>query len=406
MSLQGPIVVIAEGSAPAVVEALRAAGASPVIEASRSQAGKAIASANPAAIILADADPHPDPKIAKAFERALAGPAAPYRPVIVSTEGANDWLVPRLRSALRVRALHASVLRRMENFAERPDEQPEMPAGDPLDDATVIVAGRGRAYPALTTAIAAHAGLIGALSLETAADFLKARDVDGLAIGDGFNRRVVDNFLAELGADPRFRDLPIAVLDQPASEIDPERLPNLVCGAGDPESAVAALLPLVRMRALAARLRRLASSLDAKGLLDPITGLRRREVFMRDLKRTIADAEARRVALTLARLSLENLTDRRASLDAARIVARLTRTIDFACRDLDGTILIAFTETDLRSAHVVARRIASVLKHTILAPGRDRSALDPTVTIAALKRRDTAETLIARIAPDGMVAAG
>src|SRR4051812_28491351 len=129
MSLQGPIVVIAEGSAPAVVEALRAAGASPVIEASRSQAGKAIASANPAAIILADADPHPDPKIAKAFERALAGPAAPYRPVIVSTEGANDWLVPRLRSALRVRALHASVLRRMENFAERPDEQPEMPAG-------------------------------------------------------------------------------------------------------------------------------------------------------------------------------------------------------------------------------------------------------------------------------------
>jgi hypothetical protein len=55
---------------------------------------------------------------------------------------------------------------------------------------------------------------------------------------------------------------------------------------------------------------------------------------------------------------------------------------------------------------VVARRIASVLRHTALSPGRDRGTLDPSVAIAALKRRDTVDTLIGRISTDGMVAAG
>jgi hypothetical protein len=76
-----------------------------------------------------------------------------------------------------------------------------------------------------------------------------------------------------------------------------------------------------------------------------------------------AEAIDRSFALSLARYSFDGVTDPRVSLDAARLVARLIRNIDFACRDDDGTILVAFTQTDLRSAHVVARRIATALKH-------------------------------------------
>ena len=39
------------------------------------------------------------------------------------------------------------------------------------------------------------------------------------------------------------------------------------------------------------------------------------------------------------------------------------RDIDFACQEQDGSIVAAVTETDLRIAHVIARRIASVLRH-------------------------------------------
>ena len=57
----------------------------------------------------------------------------------------------------------------------------------------------------------------------------------------------------------------------------------------------------------------------------------------------------------------------------------------------------AFTGTDLRSAHVVARRLASVLKHTMLSPGGDRHAIKPTVTLATLKPTDNLSTLVARV---------
>ena len=55
-------------------------------------------------------------------------------------------------------------------------------------------------------------------------------------------------------------------------------------------------------------------------------------------------------------------------MDGARLLTRLIRNIDFACRDDDGALLIAFTQTDLRSAHVIARRIAGALKNALLAP--------------------------------------
>ena len=111
------------------------------------------------------------------------------------------------------------------------------------------------------------------------------------------------------------------------------------------------------------------ASLDAKGMLDPDTGLLAHDAFWRDLNRAVGDAEKRGVGLSIARFSFES-GDRRISLDAARLVGRLMRQVDFACREADNSIFAVFTETDLRAAHVVARRIASVLKNTMLEPER------------------------------------
>ncbi len=56
-----------------------------------------------------------------------------------------------------------------------------------------------------------------------------------------------------------------------------------------------------------------------------------------------------------------------------------------------------FTETDLRAAHVIARRIASVLKQTALAPGPRRAGIEAAVTLATLKPTDNVDSLIARV---------
>ncbi len=83
------------------------------------------------------------------------------------------------------------------------------------------------------------------------------------------------------------------------------------------------------------------------------------------------------------------------------MVAHLIRNIDFACRDDDGSILVAFTQTDLRSGHVVVRRIAAALRNAMTSGG----ALTANVTLATLKSGDTLDSLMQRVLGSRMVAA-
>jgi GGDEF domain-containing protein len=137
-------------------------------------------------------------------------------------------------------------------------------------------------------------------------------------------------------------------------------------------------------------------SLDAHGMIDPDTGLLANAAFWRDLNRAVDDAEKRGVGLSIARFSFDR-TNRRTSVDAARILGRLMRQVDFACREADNSIFAVFTETDLRAAHVIARRLAAVLKNTMLAPEKKRANIEAAVTLATLKSTDNVDSLISRV---------
>jgi GGDEF domain-containing protein len=420
MALLGPMVVVAENSAADVIAGLDKAGAFPIVEASYADAAQAIADVLPAAMVLAEPAPACDTHHVQALIRKIEARGGPFMPVLARIADAGDVAIPsalpvaldesidrliaRLRSALRVRSLHATVLRRCAAANSQSAGARNLALSSLLDNATILCIGRGRSYPALTTAIGERVSLIGAMSVETAARYLKARDIDGVVIGDGFGPRVVEALLAVLAEDARFRDLPVGVLGSAA--IDDERLPNLVRVEHDPVRLVECLLPLVCLQAFESHLKRMLKSLETDGVLDPETGLLARDAFWRDLDRAIRQAEDGGGALSVARFSFEDMTDRRASIDAARLFARLVRNIDFACQEQDGSILAAFTETDLRSAHVVARRIASVLRQTMLAPDRDRRSIRPTITLATLKSTDNLSTLVARVGTYPKVAVG
>src|SRR5271155_2786166 len=416
MALQGPFAVIADSPAPDVVDALRAAGAFPIIEATWADAPTALASVEPEAVVLAE--PCADRAHLAALISLLAAQRkvadAPFMPVVARTRdesapsipdaltiAANaqpERLVRRLSTALRVRHLHGTVLRRTRTLTSRGEILPELPQNDPLDEASVLVAGRGRSYPALCVAVGERVGVVGALSVETAARALNVREIDGMVIGDGFSPRIVEALLTVLAEDVRFRDLPVTVLGGHPAVVEPFtiELANLERVSEDPQRLVERFLPYVRMHAFGERLKRMLKSLDAKGMIDPDTGLLVHDAFWRDLNRAVDDAEKRGTGLSIARFSFD-AADRRLSLDAARLVGRLMRQIDFACREADNSIFAVFTETDLRAAHVVARRIASVLKNTMLAPDRKRSGIEAAVTLATLKPTDSVDSLIARV---------
>lgn len=419
MSLQGPIVVIAEHKDADLVAALATAGAFPIVEASWRDAANAIARIEPAGVVASAPD---NPRQAEALRAAVAAGDL-YLPLVaragdtapaiadalpIAHDASHERIIIRLASAQRVRTLHATALRRADALEPTCEDVPALPTSDPLEDATVIVTGRGGGYPGLTTAVGERVGLIGALSVETAAKYLNARDVDGIVIGEGFNPRTVEALLTVLAEDSRFRDLPIALVPPLPPAIDVSRLPNLERVGGEPVDVVARILPLVRQHAFEARLQRQLAALDARGLIDPQTGLFTVAAFLRDLNRAVQEAKQRGNDMTLARFTFPATVERRANMDAARLVSRLVRSADFACRAEDGSILLAFSQTALRSAHVVARRIASVLRHTMLvSDGPDGKALrvDPTITLAALKPADTVESLLSRVSEPPSVAA-
>ncbi len=410
MSLQGPLVVVADRPAADLIETLAAGGAFPIVESVAADAPQAIAAAKPGAILLADEAAACDPALAE-WLSAHVTPAAPIVPVLACASPERDIpyrealpldaaaapsvIAARMSAALRARSLHGAVLRRADMARADGHPLPDVPRNDPLEDATVIVAGRGRAYPALSVAIGEQAGAIGTLTIETAARYLKSRDADGLIIGDGFGARSVEAFLTAIAEDTRFRDLPVGVLNA-AAPFSASAFPNATFVA-EPARLVQRMLPFIRLHAFEERLRRILRSFDNNGIIDPATGLLTPEAFMRDLERALADARNRGTGLSIARFVFDAGLPDRANRDAARLVSRLVRGVDFGCRDSDGTVLLAFTETDLRHAHVVARRIASVLKHTMLTPDQIHTPAAPAVTLATRKSADTVASLLSRV---------
>lgn len=415
MSLQGPLVVVAENPSSGLLDRLGSSGAFPVVATRTEQTADAIAAARPSAILLADPDAAADERVALLLTETITGSMPivpviacaapeqdiPYREALPVPEDASaDLISARIASALRVRELHAAVLRRAELAKEKGQTLPAPPATDPLDDACVIVAGRGRDYPNIATDVGERSGLIGAFSIEIAARYLKARDADGLLIADGFNPWNVGALLTVLSEDSRFRDLPVGILGQPA----PQTTIGLIhtVHATDPQRLVSRLLPMVRLHSFEARLRRLMEAFDSNGVIDPATGLHFTDTFLHAFDRALRESEERGAGLSIARFVFDG--GGRMKADAARLVSKLIRGADFACQDDDGSVLVVFTATDLKDAHVVARRIASVLKHTMLAPGSSTVPAAPAVTLAARKAGDDISKLLARVSPPAVAA--
>jgi len=401
MSQQGPILVVSSDGWPPFVTALDQAQMFPVIETGWADAARAITQEQPTAVLTATSGSTETRLAALAKQIAARKPYLPLIAVgpesvttdnaIPFTDGSGnfDRLIARLRAALRIRALHATVLRRLEDKAAA---QVRLPDTDPARDATVLLLGRGTAFPALSVALGERTGIVGTFSIEAAASHLNSRDIDGIVVGEGFTARVVDAFLTVLSEDARFRNLPAIVTSvalAPAYD-----LPNLEIISGEPAHVASVALPLIRQRAFEAQLSRTLRAIDAGGLLDPQTGLLTKAAFDRDFAIAVAQTKSHGGGLSVARFAFDPAHPR-AQFDGARIVSRLMRRMDFGVLRDDGSVLVVLAETDLRTAHAVARRLSAVMRHTTHGKRGPRS--DPAVSVATLQPPDSPASLLTRL---------
>lgn len=407
MSQQGPILLVSTAQRRSLADALDVAKLFPVIEAEWSDAARAADQVQPAAVV-ADCFGIDEAGFAALAARVAA--RQPYLPLIAidpqltvpdnaipffQIQGHSERLIARLRAALRVRALHATVMRR-----QAPVAPFALSNIDLAREATVLLIGRGGAYPTLSVTLGERAGVVGALSIEAAANHLNARDIDGIVLAEGFSARVVDAFLTVLAEDARFRHLPVVVTSGDLARA--YDLPNLEVISGDAAQVAAAALPLIRQHAFEAHLSRTLKSIDADGLLDTQTGLLTSAAFERDFASAVYQTQQRGGGLSVARFAFDPAHPR-AQIDGARIISRLMRQMDFGATRDDGSVVVAFAETDLRTAHGIARRLSSVMRHTNHGP-RDTRA-EPVVSVATLMPTDSAKSLLSRLEEDAHRAA-
>jgi hypothetical protein len=405
MSQAGPILFVSNAERPAFVAALDEARLFPVVDTDWASAARAVEQVQPAAVLAAMKSGY-EPYLALLARKIAdqspylpfvaldAAGALPHNALPFSSRGNPDRLSARLRAALRVRTLHATVLRRL------PEVKVALPQSDPSRDATVLLIGRGAAYPALSVALGERVGVIGALSIEAAAKHLNTRDIDGVVLAEGFTARVTDAFLTVLAEDTRFRSLPVIVTAHQL--VQTYDLPNLELIPGEPAKVAANALPLIRQHALEAQLSRTLRSIDAGGWLDPRSGLLTTEAFARDFSKAVEQTLARGGGLSVARFAFDP-SNPRAQLDAARILSRLMRQMDFGTAQKDGSVIVVFAETDFRTAHMIARRLSAVMRHT--SNGKHEMRSDPVVSVDSLSSSDTARSLLARLSADASRAA-
>lgn len=407
MSQQGPILIVSTGARPSFASVLDETRLFPVVEADLAEAARAVEQLRPGAVIVASSTMN-KPAV-EALARQIAA-REPYTPMIVVDADMRlpdnaipfaysgdhpERLLARISSVLRVRSLHTTVMRRLD-----PPRRIAISDIDPARDATVLLIGRGGAYPALSVALGERIGVVGALSIEAAAKHLNARDIDGIVLADGFTPRVVDAFLTVLAEDARFRNLPVIVTTG-ALRVTYE-LANLEIVDGDPARVAASLLPMARQHAFEIHISRTLRSIDANGLIDTRTGLLTPVAFERDFAAAIYQSQSRGGGLSVARFAFDP-EHPRAQFDGARIISRLMRQSDFGVAREDGSVFVVLAETDLRNAHMIARRLSAVMRHT--SHGKRHTDAEPVVSVATLLPNDTTRSLLARLVGDGHRAA-
>src|SRR5262245_9077024 len=144
MSLAGPILIISDRCDRKLAVALAEPGASAVVESALAEAVGALSRIQPAAVLFADPDPAPTP-LAEELMAAIDARPAPFMPVMVRVSNCratglealpidvnapNEQIIARLSAALQVRALHATVLQRIDSLRHSGADMPLLPDTD------------------------------------------------------------------------------------------------------------------------------------------------------------------------------------------------------------------------------------------------------------------------------------
>ena len=308
---------------------------------------------------------------------------------VIPGEPSAVFLANRIQAAMRLRAMHSELDRRIATCARYGVDAPS-PVGRPaeLDEASILVLGPGAEFGAIDDALSPSASIVGAFSPAMTIDYLGVKRFDLIIADMGAGFETVCDLARDLRHDARFYAVPLLLIGTPAENGWIEA----ALSAGITEVLPAPVTARsLRSRALSlAREHRFAASLkavydDARHQLsgDALTGLYTRGFLMAHLASLLNETEP--VHFRLAVFEIANIGEineqhgypagDRIIRQIGIVLGNLLRGVDLPAR-LEGARYAAILiDADHDGAATTARRIAGFVNSTAFGAPGDRETV-------------------------------
>lgn len=286
----------------------------------------------------------------------------------------------RLKALLRLKTMHEELVRRLETTSRYGIDSPAVvPQAAAVDDAEVLVVGAGKLHSLFEKALASTATLTGALTHDTALDYLGRRRFDIVIVDTEGEGAAAEDFCRRCRADSRLYNVPVVLIAEPG--IIPEASGAFASGITDlletpiqPEELKVRVMALVREVRFREAMRRVYKEFRHHVTGDALSGLYTRGFALEHMRAMVRAAETGGATFSLFFGRIRNMHEintlygyavgDRIIRQVGDLIGLLMRGEDLSARYRGASFITLLPDTSFNAARVAVARISGIVNHT------------------------------------------
>ncbi|MEM7621063.1 MAG: diguanylate cyclase [Pseudomonadota bacterium] len=286
----------------------------------------------------------------------------------------------RINSLIRLNTMHEELVRRLNTSAKYGvDAPPPILVPQTIDDAKILFMGDAKGYASIENALYKTTTLIGALTFNTAIDYLNRSSFDTILIDAGDKPENYMEFARDIRRNSQFFNLPILmlvnkdVLEDPTTAYD-NGITDIIEKPVSQQELKLRAMSLIREHRFRTSLRQIYKTSKHFATNDALTGLYTRGFMYEHLSDMIQDIQKSSQTFSLAAIRIKNMKQINEVLGYAsgdrlirqigELISLLVRGEDLACRYSSRRFVIILPDTSAKMTTNALKRIIGVVHHT------------------------------------------
>ena len=320
----------------------------------------------------------------------------------------------RINSLVRLSTMHEELVRRLNTSAKYGVDAPADVAPPRIvSDASVLVVGATRDFPAIEEALAKDATLVGALTATTALDYMMRRDFDAIIVDLNGTPEPFLEMARSARMNSQLYNTPIVMLAAPDDIGNPARAfengyTDVLGKPIDQHELHGRVMSLVRELRFRDSLRHIYSQARHMATSDGLTGLYSKGFLLEHLRAVLNDSSRWNEAVSLAFFEIVNMpaiNDQHGYVIGDRIIRQvgemmgmLVRGEDLTARYSGPRFVVVLPDTAPEYADVAVRRIIGVVNYTefSVAGINEPMHIELANGVTGYQAGDTPESIIGR----------